>query len=138
MFLRTLGTSIIAPAVGTIRQEFHISTTVAILPLSLYVLAVGLGPILVAPLSETYGRWYVYVISTPVAVLFTLGAGFSQNIGSLCTMRFFAGLAFSPSLAVGGGTIADVIKAKERSTPTSLYFFSPFLGPSLGYVILWQ
>jgi hypothetical protein len=32
---------------------------VAILPLSLYVLALGFGPVLAAPLSETYGRYYI-------------------------------------------------------------------------------
>jgi MFS family permease len=72
------------------------------------------------------------VISTPVAALFTLGAGFSQNIWTLCILRFFAGLAYSPCLAIGGGTIADVMKSEDRSTPSSFYILSPFLGPSLG------
>lgn len=129
---RSLGTSIVTPAVGAIQEDFHVSTTVAILPLSLYVLALGFGPIIAAPLSETYGRYYVYVLSTPIAALFTLGSGFSQNIWTLCILRFFAGLAFSPCLAIGGGTLADVMKAEERSTPTSFYILSPFLGPALG------
>ncbi|KIN05754.1 hypothetical protein OIDMADRAFT_154218 [Oidiodendron maius Zn] len=108
-FSAALGTSIITPAVGAIQQDFHVSTTVAILPLSLYVLALGFGPILAAPLSETYGRYPVYVISAPLAALFTLGSGFSQNIWTLCILRFFAGLAFSPCLAIGAGTLADPI-----------------------------
>ena len=135
MLYRALGTSIITPAVGAIQQDFHVSTTVAILPLSMYVLALGFGPILAAPLSETYGRYPVYVISAPLAALFTLGSGFSQNIWSLCILRFFAGLAFSPCLAIGAGTLADVMRAHERSTPTSIYILSPFLGPSLGYAL---
>lgn len=134
-FAAALGTSIITPAVGAIQQDFRVSTTVAILPLSLYVLALGFGPILAAPLSETYGRYPVYVISAPLAALFTLGSGFSQNIWTLCILRFFAGLAFSPCLAIGAGTLADVMKAHERSTPTSIYILSPFMGPSLGPVI---
>lgn len=36
--------------------ELHLSTTVAILGVSLYVLGFGLGPLLFAPLGELYGR----------------------------------------------------------------------------------
>jgi MFS family permease len=96
------------------------------------VLALGFGPILAAPTSETYGRHVVYLISTPLGALFTLGAGFSNNIWTLCILRFFAGLTFSPALAIGAGTIADVNKAEHRAAPTALYILSPFLGPSLG------
>ena len=38
------------------RQELHMSETVAILGVSLYVLGFGLGPLLFAPLGELYGR----------------------------------------------------------------------------------
>lgn len=37
------------PAVEEIQEVFNVSTTVAILPLSLYVLALGFGPIIAAP-----------------------------------------------------------------------------------------
>jgi MFS family permease len=115
-------------------HDFHVSSTVALLPLSLYVLALGCGPIIAAPISETFGRQIVYLISPPIGALFTMGAGFSQNIWTLCILRFFAGLTFSPSLAIGAGSIADVNKPERRAIPTSLYILSPFLGPALGRV----
>jgi len=115
-------------------KDFHVSPTVALLPLSLYVFALGFGPLLAAPMSETYGRHVVYLVSTPLGALFTMGAGLSQNIWTLCILRFFAGLTFSPALAIGAGTIADVSKAEHRAAPSALYILSPFLGPALGYV----
>ena len=36
--------------------ELDLSTTVAILGVSLYVLGFGLGPLVFAPLGELYGR----------------------------------------------------------------------------------
>src|SRR6188768_3573935 len=107
--------------------EFNISSTVALLPLSVYVLALGFGPILGAPLSETYGRHIVYWLSVPIGAIFTIGAGFSQNIWSLCILRFFAGLAYSPTLAIGAGTLADVFLMENRAGPSALYILSPFL-----------
>lgn len=131
-FYSTLGSSIYSPAFPVIQHDFNIGPTVALLPLSLYVLALGFGPLLAAPMSETYGRHVVYLISTPVGALFTMGAGFSQNIWTLCILRFFAGLTFSPALAIGAGSIADVNTAEHRAAPTTLYILSPFLGPALG------
>jgi MFS family permease len=129
---RTLGTSLYSPAFPIIQRDFHVGSTVALLPLSLYVLALGFGPVLAAPISETYGRYVVYLFSGPLGALFTLGAGFSQNIWTLCILRFFAGLTFSPALAIGAGSIADVNRAETRIVPSCFYILSPFLGPSLG------
>jgi MFS family permease len=113
-------------------ERFNVSATVALLPLSLYVLALGLGPMLGAPLSETYGRRAVYLITPPLGILFTLGAGFAPSFAGLAILRFLAGMFFSPSLAIGAGTIADTCPPSERAFATTLYILSPFLGPSLG------
>lgn len=113
-------------------ERFNVGATVSLLPLSLYVLALGFGPVIAAPISESRGRHIVYLVSAPLGALFTMGAGFSQNMATLCILRFLAGLVFSPCLAIGGGTIADVYTPQNTATPTAFYIFSPFLGPSLG------
>lgn len=51
---RTLGSSIYTPAISEIQESFRVSETVAILPLSLYVLALGFGPIIAAPVSINF------------------------------------------------------------------------------------
>lgn len=134
----TLGSSIYTPAFPTIEKDFHVSSTVALLPLTFYVLALGLGPLLAAPMSETYGRHIVYIVSVPLGALFTMGTGFSQDIWTLCILRFFSGLAFSPALAIGAGSIADVNRPEHRAVPSALYILSPFLGPALGLVQLFR
>jgi MFS family permease len=131
-FDRTLGSSIYSPAFPSIEKEWGVSSTVALLPLTFYVLALGFGPLIAAPMSETYGRHIVYLISAPIGAILTMGAGFSQNIWTLCILRFFAGLSFSPALAIGAGSIADVYKTDRRAYPSTLYILSPFLGPALG------
>jgi MFS family permease len=128
----TLGSSIYAPAFTQIIEKFDVSATVAILPLSFYVLALGFGPVLAAPISETYGRRVVYLLSPPLGALFTMGAGFSPSLASLVILRFFAGLFFSPAGAIGAGTVADCNPPNKRARPTALYILTPFLGPALG------
>lgn len=128
----TFGSSVYTPAVPEIMQRFKVSSSVALLGLSLYVLGLGFGPILAAPISETKGRRVVYLISLPLSALFTLGAGFSNNFASLVICRFFAGFFGGPTLAVGAGTNVDIWPPVHRAIATSLFILAPFLGPSIG------
>ena len=113
-------------------EEFGVSSTVAIVPLSLYTLALGLGPIVGGPLSETVGRYPVYLGTLALGSLFTLGIGFSQNFASICVLRFLAGFCLAPSLAIAGGTLNETFKPIHRAIPSTIFILTPFLGPGLG------
>jgi MFS family permease len=115
-------------------SHFHIERTTAILGLTVYTLGLGFGPIISAPLSEKYGRKIVYMTSSPIFMLFILGAGFSKSLASLIICRFLAGLTGSPALAIGAGTNADLFLPRQRAVVTSMFLMAPFLGPALGYV----
>jgi multidrug resistance protein len=128
----TLASSIYVPGREDVMREFGVSPTVAILPYSLYVLALAVGPMLAGPSSEVLGRRAVYLVSIPIFALFILGSGFSNNIASLIVCRFFAGIFGSPGLSIGSATVADVWRPHERAVPMALYILTPFLGPALG------
>jgi MFS family permease len=105
---------------------------VALLPYSFYVFGQAWGPLLAAPMSETFGRRGTYVPYMLLFILFTLGAGFSKSMASLVVCRFLAGVFGSPALSVGGGTVADVWNPQDRAIPMATLVLVPFLGPSLG------
>ncbi len=112
--------------------QFHISRTIALLGLAIFTIGVGWGPLLTAPLSEGHGRKVVYLVSSPISMLFTLGAGFSNSFAAFVVCRFFAGFAGSPALSVGGATNADLFTARERAVVSSVWLCAPFAGPALG------
>ena len=129
---RSAATSILSPAREQIMEEFHVGSTVALLPVVLYVFALGFGPIIGGPLSETVGRLPVFLIMMPVGALFTLGAGFCHNLGALCFTRFMAGFFWGPLLAVPSATLVETFPPKSRGPPTATFILMPFLGPGLG------
>ncbi|KAF2202288.1 MFS general substrate transporter [Delitschia confertaspora ATCC 74209] len=131
-FIVSFGTSVYTPSVSEISLHFRIPRTLALIPLTVYVLGLAFGPLISAPISETHGRKIVYLISLPISMLFTLGAGLSKEFASLVICRFFAGLFGSPVLAVGAGTNADLFMPAQRAVATSMFMVAPFLGPSLG------
>lgn len=116
----------------SVAKDLNVSRTVAILPLTVFTLGLGFGPVFSAPLSEKFGRNIVYRVSTPLFMIFTLGSGFTNSIGPLIVLRFFAGASGSSPLAVGGGTMADLFPPQVRAVMTSCFMIAPFLGPSLG------
>ncbi|KAK4539456.1 hypothetical protein LTR36_010933 [Oleoguttula mirabilis] len=134
-FAVTAGSSMITPSTPEIEAHFHVSRTAAILSLSLFVLGLGIGPSIAAPISETFGRSIVYKGSAPIFMLFILGAGFSKTFGGLLVCRLLAGMSGGPVLAVGAGTNADLFPPRTRAISSTFYVMAPFLGPALGPVI---
>lgn len=105
------------------------------LPFSLYLLGLSFGPVLAAPLSETFGRKYVYVFGLLLFGLFILGSGFSQSITGLTICRFFAGFFSSPGLSLGTGTVSDVWSPETKGLPMSIFITAVQMGPALGPMI---
>ena len=63
-------------------MEFNVSKEVTVLGLSLFVMGLGLGPLLVGPLSEVYGRNIVYQVSYLLFFLFSWPIAFAPDIGT--------------------------------------------------------
>lgn len=131
-FVTALGAAIVGPGIPGIVDEFNVSEEVAILPLSLYTLGLAFGPLIAAPCCETFGRKIVFLVSSPLYALFTLGAGFSPTIASLVVCRFFAGLFAAPAIGNASATIIDYTAGKARGVTMAFYYSIPQLGAVFG------
>lgn len=113
--------------------EFKISTTVALLSGTVYMLGLAFGPLILAPLSEFVGRRWVYLATSSSIVAFAGGSGAAQNFATLLVCRFFCGFLGSAGVAIGAGTILDVWgRTKASGLARLLFICGPFLGPSMG------
>ncbi|KAF2096822.1 MFS general substrate transporter [Rhizodiscina lignyota] len=134
-FVSTFAASIYASGHEDVAAEFHISSTLALLPLSFYNLGMAFGPMIASPMSETFGRKAVYLTTTPLFALFILGSGFSQNLASLIICRFFAGLFGAPGVSIASATIADTTPPHKRGQPLAAYYSIPYIGSLFGPLI---
>ena len=80
-----------------ISTEFHISRVIATLGLSLFVMGLGLGPMMLGPLSEFYGRRPIYVFSFAFFLIWLIPCAVAKNIGTELVSRFIDGFAGSVS-----------------------------------------
>lgn len=128
----TFASSAYSGGVQEVMLSFKVSTEVAILGVSLFVLGFAVGPLLWAPISEMYGRQYILGINLFLITAFLAGSAGSQNIETLIVLRFFAGAFGSAPLTNSAGVIADMFSHGERGIATSIFAMAPFLGPTLG------
>ncbi|XHG01982.1 hypothetical protein AWENTII_005347 [Aspergillus wentii] len=118
-----------------IEKEMHVSKTVATLGLSMFVVGLGLSPMVLAPLSEFYGRKPVYVVSMFFFVIWMIPCAVARNIQTLLVARFLDGFAGAAFLSVAGGTVGDMFSRDKLQAPMMIYTGSPFLGPELGPIL---
>jgi MFS transporter, DHA1 family, multidrug resistance protein len=134
-FNTTMGASIYTPGHEQVKQEFGVSTTVSLLPLSSYTLGLAFGPMISSPLSETFGRKFVFLLTLPLFDIFVLGFGLSRTITALIICRFFAGMFAAPGVSMAAATIADFMAPRRRAMPLAFYYTIPFIGSGIGPLI---
>lgn len=90
--------------------------------------------LVVAPLSEMYGRLPLYHTCNCLFVIFNIACALSINLDMLIAFRFLAGSVGSAPLALGGGTIADTMSTQQRGTAMAIWMSGPTIGPIVGPV----
>ncbi|EEA22509.1 hypothetical protein TMatcc_001357 [Talaromyces marneffei ATCC 18224] len=125
--------SMMAPAILNIHDEFHSnSITLDTLSISIFMLGVGAGPLLFAPLSELYGRNLIYHLSNFFFSISSVGCARAPSLKSLIGFRLIAGIAGSAVISNGGGTIADIVPKESRGLITTLMVLGQLIGPVIG------
>lgn len=132
---RPLGSSMFAPGVGQLVRDFKItSVEMSSFVVSVYLLGYCFGPLLIAPISEIFGRRIVYNVCNMLYVVFTVACAVAPEIGSLTVFRFFAGCAGSSPLTIGAGSIADMFVQEKRGSAMAAWALGPLIGPVIGPV----
>jgi MFS family permease len=92
----------LAPALPDVARDLGLNEETTQLTLSIYTLAYCVGPLILAPLSELYGRRPVWLICGSVYVVFNTVCGFAKNNATMIAARFLAGIGASAEFAVSG------------------------------------
>ncbi|KAI5959314.1 FLR1 [Candida pseudojiufengensis] len=132
-----MGSAIYTPGIIDIMEKFNIGQVVATLPLTLFVVGYGIGPIIFSPLSEDIriGRTPLYIITIFIFCMMQIPTALSQNIAGLCILRFIAGFFASPCLSTGGASVSDFISLPYIVIGLATWSLGAVCGPSLGPLI---
>ncbi|KAK3701217.1 hypothetical protein LTR37_015596 [Vermiconidia calcicola] len=133
--LAPLASSMFTPGIDQIAEGLDTTSGTVIGCTTGFVIMLGIGPLILAPLSETFGRRPLYLVCFGMFTLLQIPAALTPNIETLIAVRTLSGFFGSVSIANGGGTISDMCGPEERASIFGWYLLGPLLGPTIGPLI---
>ncbi|KAA8574730.1 hypothetical protein EYC84_003980 [Monilinia fructicola] len=92
------------------------------------------GPLLIAPLSEVYGRAAVFNVANVLFILWTVVAASSQTSRLFILSRFMTGCAVASNV-LNPAVIGDMLPPDQRGSAMATLMLAPLLGGAVGPAI---
>ncbi|KAF2170624.1 hypothetical protein M409DRAFT_64294 [Zasmidium cellare ATCC 36951] len=134
-FVVGFGSSIDTPVIPQASEHFHVSDVSESLATALFLIGFGVGAPFAGPLSESFGRNPIYMITMALFCCWILGAALAPNLGGQLVFRFLAGLFGGTPFTTSGGTMGDIFNHQTRGKVFPFFACMAFLGPMLGPVV---
>ncbi|KAG0358389.1 hypothetical protein BGZ54_010440 [Gamsiella multidivaricata] len=116
-----------------ITEDLKASQTAINASVSLFILFMGISPLVCSTLSDHFKiRRILYISFTIVFALASIGGGFANSAVGLILARIFQAVGSGGASILGAGTVADIYPPEEQGTSMGLMFLGQFLGPVLG------
>ena len=101
------------------------SDSLSSLTVSIFVLGYVLGPLIVAPISELYGRVFVLFPAYLVFLVTLAVCAASTNLIEFLVIRVLMGFGAIAFLTVGPAVVADVVPREQRGRAVSVLTSGP-------------
>lgn len=115
-------------AIPGLIDDMGISRNTGILGVTTYLLGMACGSVVLAPLSEMYGRRPVYIIALGCFVLFVLPCALAKNIATILVFRFIGAFCAAAMISNAPGTVNDISDEEHRALAFSIWSIGPMNG----------
>jgi MFS transporter, DHA1 family, 2-module integral membrane pump EmrD len=131
-----LNLTLYLPSLPDITQLFHTTSGAAQATLSAYLITFGLSQLIYGPLSDTYGRRPIILVSLLMTLAATLFASLSHSIVALIIARMAQGAGTGSILITVRATVRDRFQGYRLASIFSLFVMvaaiTPAIAPLLG------
>lgn len=134
-FLGPFGSAVANPAFVPLSKAFDITVVQASYELTIYIVFAGVGPLLVIPFANIYGRRPIYLLGNLIAGITNVAAGWSPTWGGILATRAVNGIAAGSPVAIGAATICDLFCMHERGFYMGIFTLFLTNGPHVAPLI---
>ncbi|KAG8902728.1 hypothetical protein FRB99_004207 [Tulasnella sp. 403] len=134
-FSAPFASNILMPSFPFIGPSLRLGHTGVTLTTTMFLVALGLGPLYHAFLCEKFGRRPIYLCGFSLYTLASVACALSPDGDALVVCRFFQAFGSSAAQSLGMGTIADIYIPSERGRATGFWYLGPILGPMISPLI---
>ncbi|KAH6642646.1 MFS multidrug transporter-like protein [Boeremia exigua] len=127
----------VVPIAANIVDELegkHASASTSALLVTIWELGEAGGPLLIAPLSEVFGRYPVMNACNIVFIIATFLAAGSTSTNLLIAARWLTGFAVASNV-LNPSIIGDIFESDQRGSAMSLISLAPLIGGAIGPAI---
>ncbi|MFB9758666.1 multidrug effflux MFS transporter [Ectobacillus funiculus] len=117
------------PAFPTIVKEYHTSASLVQISLTTCLLGLGLGQLIIGPMSDVQGRRKPLLSFLILYLLASLTCAFAPNIYTFIGARFIQGFAAAGGLVISRAVVRDVYSGRELTKFFALLMLVGNLGP---------
>jgi MFS family permease len=110
------------------------SKSASVLLVTIWELGEAAGPLLIAPLSEVYGRYLVFNYANVFFIFWTIVAASSNTSSLFIFARFATGCAVASNV-LNPAIIGDMLPPEQRGSAMSTLMLAPLLGGAVGPAI---
>lgn len=115
-------------------EHGHENKEVSVLLVTIWELGEAAGPLLIAPLSEVFGRYPVMNVANVLFIGAIILAAFSQTTWLFVAARALNGAAVASNV-LNPAIVGDMFSSEQRGSPMSLVMIAPLVGGSIGPAI---
>ncbi|KAG6028457.1 hypothetical protein E4U41_000665 [Claviceps citrina] len=100
-----------------------------------YLLGLAAGSLVVAPLSEVYGRRRVYIVCLLVWAVLIVPCGLAKSLTTIIVVRYIGAFFGAVMISNSPGSVVDVSNPDYLARSMSLFSIAPLNGPVTGPII---
>jgi MFS family permease len=121
-----------ASGIPGMMNDFHITNeTVVVLGITTYLMGLAAGSLVLAPLSEMYGRRPTYLVALVLFVIFFIPCALAQNLETILISRFIGAFFAAAMVSNAPGTLGDIVSEEYRALAFSFWSLGPMNGVCL-------
>lgn len=123
-----MASTLFAPGVPSVLHDFHsTNSALATLMVSVFIIGFVIGPLVLSPMSEIYGRMPVTHISNVAFLIASIVCAVAVDIPMLIVFRLVMGLAGCVPMTLGGGFVADLMPPEKRGLALNIWTVGPLM-----------
>ncbi|KAJ5088891.1 hypothetical protein N7456_012507, partial [Penicillium angulare] len=126
----------IIPAYDALAEEYGITVPQASYLTSIQILMLGLSPLIWNPITATYGRYNVSLLSVVGSMVCNIGGARCTSYGGQMATRILTAFLISPPIGIGSGVITELCEPEERGMKLGWWVLLTTIGTPVGPLIM--
>lgn len=134
-FLTAYSAGTYSPPSAAMAKDLHTGHLPVLVGITTFCLGFAIAPMALAPLSEIWGRYPVFVFAGFVYLVFQAVCSVMTNLAGMLVARFLVGVGGSVFSSVVGGVLADLYTNEERNTSMAIFSGCVMFGTGAGPLV---